>query len=32
MAQAMIVALLVAWLLIEDKASDLRRQITDAGR
>jgi hypothetical protein len=29
-AQAMIAALLVAWLLIEDEASELRRQITDA--
>ena len=29
MAQAMIAALLVAWLLIEDEASELRRQITD---
>ena len=28
-AQAMIAALLVAWLLIEDEASELRRQITD---
>lgn len=30
MAQAMIAALLVAWLLIEDQAAELRRQITDA--
>ncbi|HVU69439.1 MAG TPA: IS4 family transposase [Ktedonobacteraceae bacterium] len=30
MAQAMIAALLVAWLLIEDEATELRRQITDA--
>jgi DDE family transposase len=29
MALAMIAALLVAWLLIEDEASELRRQITD---
>src|SRR5579859_2809805 len=29
-AQAMIAALLVAWLLMEDEASELRRQITDA--
>jgi hypothetical protein len=29
-AQAMMAALLVAWLLIEDEASELRRQITDA--
>jgi Transposase DDE domain len=29
MAQAMIAALLVAWLLIEDEASELRRHITD---
>lgn len=29
-AQAMIAALLVAWLLIEDEASELRRQISDA--
>jgi len=29
-AQAMIAALLVAWLLIEDEATELRRQITDA--
>jgi hypothetical protein len=29
-AQAMIAALLVAWLLIEDQAAELRRQITDA--
>lgn len=29
MAQAMIAALLVAWLLIEDQAAELRRQITD---
>lgn len=29
-AQALIAALLVAWLLIEDEASELRRQITDA--
>lgn len=29
-AQAMIAALLVAWLLIEDEAPELRRQITDA--
>ncbi len=29
-AQALIAALLVAWLLIEDEASQLRRQITDA--
>jgi hypothetical protein len=29
-AQAIIAALLVAWLLIEDEASELRRQITDA--
>jgi hypothetical protein len=28
-AQAMILALLVAWLLIEDEATELRRQITD---
>ena len=28
-AQAMIAALLVAWLLIEDEATELRRQITD---
>ncbi len=28
-AQAMIAALLVAWLLIEDQAAELRRQITD---
>jgi len=28
-AQAMIAALLVAWLLIEDEATQLRRQITD---
>ena len=28
-AQALIAALLVAWLLIEDEASELRRQITD---
>jgi hypothetical protein len=29
-AQALIAALLVAWLLIEDEATELRRQITDA--
>jgi len=29
-AQAMIAALLVAWLLMEEEASELRRQITDA--
>ena len=29
-AQAMIAALLVAWLLIEDEATELRRQITNA--
>ena len=29
-AQAMIAALLVGWLLIEEEASELRRQITDA--
>jgi hypothetical protein len=29
-AQVMILALLVAWLLIEDEASQLQRQITDA--
>jgi hypothetical protein len=29
-AQALIAALLVAWLLIEDQATQLRRQITDA--